>query len=158
MYRRGNLGHKAHPYFNHEKTTWMADFLLAHAVTKANEGVYSNDKRDSGGETYMGISRNRHPMWEGWRYVDACKGSTTFPSCLSKNTKLKQMVLDFYRFNFWNKVWGDRIEDQQVATQLYDTAVNKGYVSAIRTSQVAAGMPITGKMNETLLTYLNSLV
>jgi lysozyme family protein len=34
--------------------------------TLRNEGYYVNDKDDSGGETYRGISRVNFPKWAGW--------------------------------------------------------------------------------------------
>ena len=38
-----------------------------------HEGYYANVEGDRGGETYMGVARNLHPDWEGWKYIDAYK-------------------------------------------------------------------------------------
>ena len=40
-------------------------FLTAFANTMIHEGGYSVDPGDSGGETYMGISRHHWPDWAG---------------------------------------------------------------------------------------------
>lgn len=37
------------------------------------EGRWANLVGDTGGETYCGISRNNHPSWEGWGYIDQAR-------------------------------------------------------------------------------------
>ena len=48
----------------------MADFNQAFDITMGHEGGYANNKLDTGGETYRGVSRNNWPDWEGWRLID----------------------------------------------------------------------------------------
>ena len=40
-------------------------FDRAFVTTMQSEGGYVNNPKDPGGETYMGISRNNYPHWQG---------------------------------------------------------------------------------------------
>ena len=42
------------------------------------------------------------------------------------------MVESFYRENFWNKIGGDNLDNQDLANQCYDTAVNMGVGEALK--------------------------
>lgn len=101
----------------------MADFKTAHSITAKVEGGYSNDKDDNGGETFAGISRKNFPNWKGWAIIDK---SEKKDSVLFANSELQQLVLDFYKSSFWDVLSLDKLTDQRVANELYDTAVNMG--------------------------------
>ncbi len=64
----------------------MAKFIDAYKKVLNNEGIYSNDPDDAGGETYKGISRKANPNWDGWISIDAIKKAhpTTFKGILKK--------------------------------------------------------------------------
>ncbi len=101
----------------------MADFKKAIAKIWRHEGVafdaqgrvvnsgYVNDADDPGGETNFGIT-----------IATACRNGYTKP--------MSEMSLDdaeaIYRAEFWNVMNGDKVEDQDVAEELFDTAVNCG--------------------------------
>ena len=118
----------------------MADFHIAHDNTSTNEGVYSNDKRDRGGETYYGISRRFHPSWDGWDILDQYKEDKDFPDNIQHNDFLAPFVDVFYRENFWEKISGDAIVSQDIANYLYDVAVNKGVRSAVKYLQTGCNI------------------
>lgn len=90
------------------------------------EGRYSNDPRDSGGETVFGISRRAWPRWEGWVIVDALRERPGFPQSLDGNAALRACVEDLYRREFWDRVAGDQVAQFSVpvAVELFDTQVN----------------------------------
>jgi len=136
----------------------MANFEEAYKRTCRFEGGYSNDKNDSGGETYKGISRKNNPKWSGWSIIDSCKKKSNFPKILDYNDKLQSLVKDCYRSNYWEPISGDKIENQKVANDLYDTAVNMGVATSIKLSQSQFGMKENGRMNDDLLSKLNSVV
>jgi lysozyme family protein len=120
----------------------MADFEVAYKLTAVNEGGYSNDPADMGGETWRGISRKMHPDWQGWPIIDALKTKGSFPQSLAKSNDLEILVKIFYRAQFWNVMRGDEIDFQEIANQIYDDGVNTGIISAIRKAQkVAFGLP-----------------
>lgn len=136
----------------------MAKFEIAYNRTKRFEGGYVNDPNDAGGETYNGISRRANPTWAGWRVVDEMKRKTNFP----KNLRERKSILDdleysLYKTNYWDPVWGDKIREQVVANDMYDTAVNMGVGTSIKLSQRQFKLNPTGYMDAQLLDKLNSI-
>lgn len=118
----------------------MADFLTAHKEVMSNEGGYANNPSDRGGETYKGIARNFWGKWGGWKYIDGAKGCMLkqpvygsseyrnwvrfLDSQLVNINVLQQLVLDFYKANFWKNL--GQINNQPLATWIYDKDVNTG--------------------------------
>lgn len=136
----------------------MANFEEAYKRTCKFEGGWVNKDGDSGKETYKGISRVANPNWSGWAIVDSYKKKSNFPKNLDSDKKLQELVKDCYKNNYWNPVWGDKIKNQKVANDIYDTAVNMGVAMSIKLSQRQFGFKETGKMNNQLLNKLNSVV
>ncbi len=136
----------------------MANFEIAYKRTKRFEGGYVNDPKDAGGETYNGISRRANPTWAGWRVVDEMKQKPNFPH----NLKERKSILDdleasLYKASYWDKVWGDKINNQQVANDMFDTAVNMGVGTSIGLSQRQFGLAQTRRMDAQLLDKLNAI-
>lgn len=115
----------------------MAEFNAAYSRTMHNEGGYSNDPDDAGGETYRGISRVAHPDWPGWDRVDRYKVAEAFPRVLDADHALKGWIRDFYRDNYWVPVGCHLIEDQRLADFLFDYAVHAGTVVPVKHLQRA---------------------
>jgi lysozyme family protein len=112
----------------------MADFEIAFDETMLFEGGYAHDPDDRGGETYRGIARKFHGDWPGWAILDEIKARSPqgFSDELDRNQDLQSLVKDFYRKTFWTAVGGDRIDDQHVANELFDTGVNQGSATAVK--------------------------
>ena len=104
----------------------MANFDIAFKRTAQFEGGYVYDPDDNGGETYAGISRKANPKWVGWKTIDAAKKKSNFPKNLKSDIVLQTQVKTLYKTNYWNTIWGDKITNQDVANDLYDTGVNMG--------------------------------
>lgn len=107
------------------------------AKTLSNEGGYSDKKSDYGKETYKGISRRWHPKWTGWDIVDMVKQADGGLEALKKGditevagnayqAKLEQLVKQFYKEEFWEKIKGDTLAslDEDVAYEVFDMQVN----------------------------------
>ena len=105
--------------------TQAVQYLMSLEGNPANH-YYSNSPHDSGGETYMGISRRWHPNWEGWQFVDGLKGEKDFPACLNKSDALTAFVNDFYRVGWWDKYSLSFITDQRNAGKILAIIVNTG--------------------------------
>lgn len=115
----------------------MADFQIAYDITMGYEGGYANVSGDPGGETYKGIARNFWPNWSGWTIVDGWKNSAN-PNW--KNLMVEELepnVQDFYKQLFWNRFLGDQIANQEIANELFDSAVNMGVSRAVSFLQEA---------------------
>ena len=108
----------------------MADFLIAFREIMLLEGGYANNPGDRGKETYRGVSRAMNPSWSGWVIVDELRHEPRFPKNLDNNVELQLMVQMFYRLQYWNALWLDKISSQQVANEIFDIAVNMGQRSA----------------------------
>lgn len=135
----------------------MANFDIAFKRTAQFEGGYVYDPDDNGGETYAGISRKANPKWAGWKTIDAAKKKSNFPKSLKNDIILQTQVKTLYRTNYWNTIWGDKITNQDVANDLYDTGVNMGVAMSIKLAQRQFRMTQTGKMSDGLLKKLNSV-
>nr|DAM87792.1 MAG TPA: Lysozyme [Caudoviricetes sp.] len=136
----------------------MANFDEAYQRTLKFEGGWVNDDNDSGKETYKGISRVYEKNWEGWKIVDAYKKKPNFPKNLESDKKLQDLVKSCYRKNYWDTIWGDKIRNQKVANDFYDTAVNMGVGTSIKLSERQYGLKETCKMSQKLLDKLNSVI
>ncbi len=125
----------------------MAEFEPAFERMILNEGGYVLHEvpGDRGGQTYAGIARRRWPDWEGWKIIDA--GGTPDAS----------LVRAFYREHFWDAIHGDEIQDQRVASTLFDFAVNAGTRTAIRLAQIVAGTSPDGVMGPKTLAALDAM-
>ncbi len=114
----------------------MGKFEDASRITLAHEGGYSNYKDDRGGETYSGISRKFHPDWVGWPLVDKekMKPGATKPLDvrLAANLKVQQAIERFYKREYWDRLRLDKCPDQDIANELFDTAVNQGVKTAAK--------------------------
>ena len=101
----------------------MASFEAAIPTVLANEGGYSFNPSDPGGETNFGISKRSYPDLD-------IRNLTRDEAC------------EIYRREFWQY---DGIESQAVATKLFDTGVNLGTHRAVSYMQTLVGVQADGK-------------
>lgn len=107
----------------------------------ANEGFYSNDPDDPGGETIFGISRVNNPNWEGWAVVDNAKETGKLKSMLD-DAGFISAVKSWYRKNYWDRMSLDKIAevDETIALRIFDAAVNIGVGTVSRWVQRCANL------------------
>ena len=125
----------------------MAQFEPAFEAMIKDEGGYQLTTLvgDTGGMTYAGIARNPNPQWPGWALVDR----KDFGGALTG------MVRDFYRTAFWDRIKGDQIASQEIASSIFNFAVNTGAVMAIKLAQLSIGATPDGGVGPKTLTLLN---
>ena len=125
----------------------MADFTPAFEKMIHDEGGYqlTDIPGDRGGQTYAGIARNANPNWPGWALVDRQE----------MGGQLTPMVREFYRTNYWNRIRGDEIADQQIAETIFNFGVNAGVGLAIKLAQVVAGATPDGGIGPKTIELLN---
>lgn len=112
----------------------MSDpFEQAFSATMRREGGYKlhTVAGDRGGMTYAGIARRFHPNWAGWRFID------------QGDTPPTDMVRDFYRREFWNRLNCDAMPER-IAASIFDFGVNAGVVTAAKLAQAVAGVEADG--------------
>lgn len=134
----------------------MADFASAFALTMKNEGGYVHDPQDPGGETYRGIARRMNPKWEGWVDIDVLKKQKGFPANLDGNALLREKIKSFYEANYWDKVRGDEIMDQDVAESIFDFAVNAGPAVSAKLAQITVQAEPDGVIGPDTLGRINA--
>lgn len=130
----------------------MSEFLAAQKYVLENEGGFVDDSSDSGGQTYRGISRNNFPTWDGWHDIDALQPIERGE--ILDSFIVASKVNTFYKANFWNRLLGDMITEQSVATYLYDWFVNSGG-NAIKELQKALGLTVDGGFGKDCLAAVN---
>jgi lysozyme family protein len=111
-------------------------FTRALSATLQHEGGYSNNPKDQGGATYMGIARNKHPQWGGWPIVDDCLKHS---APLSLADGLADLVRDFYLVEFWRPLQCPMIDQvsEAVAEELFEASVNCGIANGVKFLQRA---------------------
>ena len=138
------------------------------------EGGFANNPDDQGGPTYKGCARNfwgKLPLWKiiDWHLAQmppqpkySWKPGATYRAWVATvNTRLaadqdlQAKILSFYREVFWKANRLDQINDQRVATWLYDHAVNGGG-RGIGWMQTAAGVKADGDIGPKTLAAINA--
>jgi typhoid toxin secretion A len=111
-------------------------FAIAYKSMLELEGLYSNDARDTGGETFMGIARNKHPKWAGWALFDNWldENSSDPPPA-----ELLGQVEEFYYREFWLPCKCDviAVHSPTIAGELFEASVNCGPGNGIKFLQRA---------------------
>lgn len=115
----------------------MAHFEKAHAHVGELEGGYSNDKNDTGGETFKGVSRNNFPNWRGWSLIDTLKRQSGFPQNALADQLLNDLVKDWYKETFWDVFGLDALHTDDVACEVFEQSVNHGIGRGARHIQEA---------------------
>lgn len=135
----------------------MSDFGKAILLVLANEGGYVNDPDDPGGETYKGIARRRNHTWPGWVTIDLAKQKSNFPKILDKDTELNKLVNTLYRELYWNTILGDDIFSSEIASAVFDFAVNAGPITSIKLAQIVIDSDPDGVIGPKTLRKLNEI-
>lgn len=118
----------------------MADFDIAVTKTLIHEGGsrVTDDPDDRGGLTKYGISQRSYPN-------------------LDIRNLTEDQAKEVYKRDYWDKVAGDKIKNQQVAENLFDTAVNMGPRTASRLAQIALDLtPVDGIIGPNSTKALNA--
>jgi lysozyme family protein len=134
----------------------MGNFDSAFQKVLQNEGKYSNDSDDPGGETYKGIARKIWSAWDGWLIIDYTRKQSGFPANLEKDPELQEKVKDFYKVNFWDKINGSKIDDDEVATSIFDFAVNAGVNTSASIAQMIVETEKDGVIGDISLKKINA--
>ena len=113
----------------------MADFQKALEYVLKNEGGYVDRPLDRGGPTNFGITLTSLST-----YMRA-KASVEQLQFLTK-----EYVEAVYFSLYWNPYHFDMIQDDTLATIMFDQAVNRGPVTVIRQIQKCLGLPVDGVM------------
>ena len=137
----------------------MANFIIALRKVLKNEGAHANDPDDAGGETYKGISRKNYPTWSGWTSIDQIKKyhPRGFKTILEGTKELQDKVKEFYKRNFWDKLYLDDCANQELANQCFDMAINAGVKAGVKILQKTLGIPADGKLGSVTIAAIKKI-
>lgn len=111
------------------------------------------------GLTYAGIYQKAHPKWQGWQIIaEALKEYENIKltsEVLFKNKELFEMVENFYKTEFWDKIKGNQILNVDISSLIFIFAVNVGLKTAIKKAQKVVGVVADGIVGEKTLKALN---
>ena len=127
-----------------EAKSMNSNFENVLALVLRDEGGFSNDPRDPGGMTNLGVTKR---VWEGFvgHAVDEAAMRALTPAD----------VTPLYRQNYWNRVHGDDLP-AGVDYAVMDFAVNSGPSRAAKTLQRACGVTDDGAIGPATLAAVNS--
>ena len=92
-------------------------FDQAIQVVLVNEGGYTNDPNDAGGETNYGIT---------WYDLNRAVNKGIVPHGTTISGLLKHQAVCIYKNEYWDVLNLDRLETQSIANKVLDTCVNIG--------------------------------
>jgi lysozyme family protein len=118
----------------------MADFQKALAYTLKHEGGWSDDPADPGGATMQGITLATARNY-GIETREALRAIS------------QEKVAEIYGAGYW--LFG-QVDDQRVATKLFDMAVNMGAAAAVKILQLAVLAAPDGKWGPKTLAATNA--
>lgn len=115
-----------------------------------NEGGYSNDPQDAGGATNWGIT-----------HADLSKWRRSPVSNQDVKNMTKTEAMEIYNAYYWQPLHLDGIDDQAIATCVFDTGVNRGiYVGASYAQRVVnelgGNIAVDGKIGPISTASINS--
>ncbi|MBO9671975.1 MAG: hypothetical protein J7577_00915 [Sphingobacteriaceae bacterium] len=113
----------------------MASFDVAYKITLGHEGGYVNDPDDTGGETIFGVTRRDWPKSPIWPRVDLLKkqyGLSKAIPIMNSDAQLLAWAKDLFKKNYWDVNNLDRVSNQSIANEVFDTGVNMGIGTAAR--------------------------
>ncbi len=133
----------------------MASYDIAYKITARNEGGWVIDQ---GGWTYLGMSIKGHPNWDGWKLIRPYiakngipRRNTFFPNPL--HTILKDSVYKYFKKYYWDRMYGDLINLQEMANFCFDFVMNSG--QGFIEINKAIGVRVTNRFNEDTLKAVN---
>lgn len=138
----------------------MADFKTTYEkFILPFEGGYANIESDKGGETYAGISRNKFPQWEGWRFIDSVKqANASVGRPIARNTIFPELAAKVEAFYYarWLNYRLPEIRNQNLASLLFDFIVHSGSTKAISALQQIVGVNADGIIGAKTINATNS--
>lgn len=112
-------------------------FKAAISVILKHEGGYVNHPDDPGGETNFGICKRSYP------HLD-----------IANLTEHSASVI--YSRDFWQPMKMEKIENEQLALQIFDMGVNAGPKNAVKLIQQLVKVPVDGSIGPITLRAINT--
>ena len=138
----------------------MGNFDRAINVIRKHEGGYVNHEKDPGGATHYGISLR---FLKGLGFLG--NADINNDGCIDVadiQALTEEQANEFYKREFWDRYHYDKIDNNAVATKVFDIAVNAGPATAARVVQKSinvlqgdACLKVDGVLGEKSFHYMN---
>ena len=135
----------------------MADFNIT--IKKVFEVEAEGLTQVNGEEeiTFTGIYRGANPNWIGWDLIDKYRNGTKLNMPDDEYQRLVQMTKEFYRQNYWNKIQGDKIKNQDLANEIMLGAVLSHPKTVTKLLQSTLGLNTDGIFGSRTLEAINKV-
>ncbi len=132
---------------------YKADFNTYFPTLLKHEGGWVDNPADRGGKTNMGITFRTFQR-------TAQKILGIKPTVKNLKNLTKEQAAKIYRAEYWNKIKGDDIPQQELANIMFDFAVNSGPTTAAKYLQMVlkelgANIQVDGSIGPNTLKALN---
>ena len=135
------------------------DEMLNLELSSPYNALHKN--KGENGYTFMGIYEGAHPNWSGWeivyRTLDIYKDLRKTSYECYQNIFLTNLVKEFYKENFWDKLRLDEIKSDRIADLIFKFAVNAGVKRAVQYAQMVANVRLDGIIGANTINALNTL-
>lgn len=135
------------------------DEMLNLELSSPYNALHKN--KGESGYTFMGIYESAHPNWKGWELIykmlDLYKSLDKASYECYQNVFLTDLVKEFYKVNFWDKLRLDEIKSDRIADLIFKFAVNVGIKRAVRYAQMVANVRLDGIIGANTINALNTL-
>jgi len=113
------------------------------------------------GYTFFGIYQGAHPNLELWNIVrqklQQYNGDTALAgSILFDNPRVQELVENFYKREFWDRLKLDKVDSQHIANEMFIFGVNVGVPRAILVTQHTVGVLQDGILGPKTLSAITS--
>ena len=136
------------------------DILYRLEFSNENDVLEKNATED--GWTFMGIYQGAHPNLDLWKVIrqkmQQYNGDMKLASeMLFDNKELEELVVRFYKKEFWDKMKLDEVASQKIADEMFVFGLNVGIGHAIKAAQRIASVQQDGVIGPKTIQALNRL-
>lgn len=132
----------------------MFEAMMAFEKGKTING-YVWDRDDAGGETVMGVCRKHYPNLSVWASLDKLKTVKEKKMYYLTVDEYSEIVTLYYK-NYYKHNNLQHVEDDAIAMQIFDWAVNSGSVRAIKEIQKILHIVVDGVCGLQTVTVINN--
>lgn len=111
-----------------------------------HEGGFVNHPNDRGGPTNLGVT------------IGTLSTYLKRPATIADVQAItKATAVDIYKKLYWDKIGGDQIKLYSVAAAIFDQAINRGHVSALKQAQKIVGVTADGVIGAKTIAAINAV-
>ena len=135
-------------------------FLLADLEHSGKEDQVLHKNQFENGLTFWGIYEKENPNWDGWivvkQVLKETKDIKEASKKLFKNPYLFELVMKFYKKEFWDKMQLDLVNSQKIADEMFIFGVNVHWKVSVKKAQKLVGAKPDGFVGNETIRLLNA--